>query len=113
MEGVSEFMEGTCQLHRKSFRDAFDSKQFSYSTVPDVFGYDFLSCSSVEFYIEPLHSCIDDVHIMTCSGNRLVFTDDIPVLPYDMRGFLDWLKCFQIMPHPDYTGFFCYDFWET
>ena len=65
----------------------------------------FLCGSSVEFYVEPINSCIDDTDTLISNVHEMAFTEDIPVLPDDVSGFLDTIDCSQITPYPDYPGF--------
>ena len=78
---------------------------FHIWSPPNVVQHHFQCGSSAEFYIKPMNSCIDDVDFMISNADELAFTDDIPVLPDDIRGYLDNIKCSQIMPYPDYPGF--------
>src|SRR6218665_131906 len=105
MEGVSDFIAGTCRLHRKSYNDIFYSIRFPFLSPPDVPEHRFLCGSSTEFYIEPIQSCIDDVDVMISKANELGCTGDIPVLPDDIRGFFDTITCCQLLANTDYPGF--------
>ena len=92
MEGVSDFIVGTCKLHPKSCNDFFESKQFPLWSSPNVIQHYFQCGSSVEIYIKPIISCIDDVDFMISNPDQLAFTEDIPVLPDEIRGYLDNIK---------------------
>ena len=67
--------------------------------------YTILCGSCAEFFIQPLHSCIDDVDFFKMTSHSLAFTDEKPVLPYDVRHIADTIDCFLIEPYLDYPAF--------
>ena len=105
MDGVSAFIVGTSPVHPKLYSDVFHSMQFHTMSTAKVPQQHFLCGSSIEFYVQPINSCIDDMDTLICNADELAFTEDIPVLPDDVSGFLDTMNCSQILPYPDYPGF--------
>ena len=105
MEGVSAFIVGTSLVHPKLYSDVFYSMQFHIMSGDQQPNHHFRCGSSVEFYVEPINSCIDDIDTLICNVHEMAFTEDIPVLPDDVSGFLDTINCSQIMPYPDYPGY--------
>ena len=42
---------------------------------------------------------------MAANNDHLAFTEDIPVSPNVLPGFLGKVKCSEIRPNPNYPGF--------
>ena len=98
-ELASEFIVGTCQLLPKSSNVVF-GPFYMYQPC-----YAMYCGSAVEFYIQPLHSCIADVDALRIRTDDLAFTGDFPELPSDVSCLRDSIKCYQIEPHLTYPGF--------
>ena len=106
MDGVSAFIAGTIPAHPRLYSDVFQSRQFHFtSEIIQVPHQHFVCGSSIEFYIQPIKSCIDDIDTLISKPNALAISEDIPVLPDDVSGFVDTINCSQITPYPDYPGF--------
>ena len=94
-EIASAFIFDSCQLLPKS----------SNAAIYFPKGYSRDCGSAMEFYIRPLNSCITDVDALLFSTEELAFTEDFPVLPQDMSGLSDTIRCYKIEPYLRYPGF--------
>src|SRR5688572_30556157 len=107
MDSVSAFIVGTSPVHPKLYRgllysDVFHSMQF-HNMSEDKVPHRYFQCgSSLEFYVELMNSCIDDIDTMISKADEMAFTEDIPVLPDDVSVCVDMTNCLQITPYPDY-----------
>src|SRR6188768_3749987 len=90
-ELASAFIVSTCQLLPSSV------------TAPK--GYAILCGSHAEFYIRPVNSCIGDVDFLVSIPDSLAFSGDFPVLPSDMGGLADTIKCYMIETYDTCPGF--------
>ena len=105
-ERASAFIVSTCQLLPKSFlliSDHMHDLIGSSSTAPKK--YALLCGSAVELYIRPVNTCIDDLDFLVVQTDRLAFSGDFPVLPSDMSGLADNIKCCKIQTYHRYPGF--------
>ena len=99
---ASAFIVSTCQLIPRSSLARFDlipSNCFKEKK------YRILSGSRAEFYIQPLIACVDDLDFLVVQGDELAFSGDFPVLPSDLGGLADTIKCYKIEPYDRYPGF--------
>ena len=107
-EMTSAFITSTCQLIPKSVSKLFVTdhmhglSRFS-GGVPT--SYSIICGSTEELYIFPLNSCIGDVDVLRCEADGLAFSDDFPVLPTDLSGLFDTIRCLQIESYQGYPGF--------
>src|SRR6218665_2731284 len=105
-ELASAFITSTCQLIPKLSLDYFDHMHnlvASKSPVPT--SYAILCGSHAEFYIRPLIICIDDADYLITNSDKLVFSGEFPLLPSDLSGLAETIKCFMIEPYDRYPGF--------
>src|SRR6218665_814971 len=105
-ESTSKFIDNTFQLIPKSslvYSDHMRNLLDSNDPLPT--GYRILCGSQAEFYIRPLITCIDDVDYLGARTDELVFSGDFPVLPSDLSGLAETIKCFKIEPYDRYSGF--------
>src|SRR6218665_2670399 len=105
-EMASAFIISTCQLIPKSVSivsdHMHDRRRFS-EDVPTSF---FIYCgSAAEFLIYPLNSCVGDVDVLSCEADILAFSDNPAVLPTDLSGLFDTIKCYLIESYQGYPGF--------
>src|SRR5688572_18615204 len=105
MDGVSAFIVGTISIYPKLYSNVFHSMQFHIMSPNQEPYYHFVCGSSMEFYVEPIHLCIEDTDILMCNAGEMAFTEDVPVLPDDVSGFVDTINCSRILPDPHYPGF--------
>src|SRR6218665_527010 len=100
---VSEFIVGTCRMFRKFNRNVFDSM---YSIHGESSNFHFIvCCSCVEFFIQPIQPCFGDVDMFLVKHSLLAFTNEKPVLPYDIRHIAYAIGCLLMEPYLDYPGF--------
>src|SRR6218665_489654 len=103
---ASELIVSTCQSLPKSYAPVTDRPR---CPIPSVclgpINHSWFCGSSAEFYIRPLNSCIDDTDKLYSSVNKMVFTEDIPVLPEHVDCLADTFQCYKIDPHPSYPSF--------
>jgi len=105
-ELASAFIISTCQLIPKSslvYSDHMHNLLGSNIPVPNE--YSILCGSNTEFYIRPLTTCIDDADYLVVQSDKLVFSRDSPVLPSDLSGLTETIKCLLIEPYDRYPGF--------
>ena len=105
-EMVSFYITSTCQLLPKSFPIVTDKM---HNLIPPGCSnpktYSILSGSNAEFYIQPLLTCIGDNDFLICEVDEMAFTTNVPVLPRDIRGLPESIRCFKIEPYQRYPGF--------
>src|SRR6218665_2498555 len=106
-ESASTFIVSTCQLLPKSSSTAVSdhSRDLIASTCPENRTYSICCGSSAEFYIRPLHPCIDDTDYLLPRADELAFSGNSPVLPNDVSGLADSIMCFKIESCPWYPSF--------
>ena len=96
---VSDFIVSVCQMLPKcnKLTNVYDSIR-----SPDYL----IACgSSAEFFIQPLQSCIGDLDYLLIRSCLLIFTNERPVLPYDVRHIADPINCLLMEPYQDYPAF--------
>src|SRR6218665_3953201 len=102
-ELVSEFIVGTCRMLPRFNTYVFESMHSIYDIN---FKLHTIKCGSrAEFFILPLHPCIDDVDIFGVKLNSLACIDEKPVLPYDLRHIPNTFDCLLMEPYPYHPGF--------
>ena|SRR6218665_3011261 len=74
-DSVSVFIAGTCRIIQKLEADVFQSIHSQSTTSGER--YKIVCGSSAEFFIQPLHSCIDDIDELELMGHHLVFRASI------------------------------------
>src|SRR6218665_427957 len=106
-ESASTFIVSTCQLLPKSSSTAVSdhSRDLIASTCPENRAYSICCGSSAEFYIRPLHPCIDDIDYLLPRADELAFSGNSPVLPSDASGLADSIMCLKIESCPWYPSF--------
>src|SRR6218665_2958104 len=105
-EMASDFIVFTCQFIPKSFSTSpCDIHDAIISEDPLITKFAFYSGSRVEFYIRPLNTCIGDTDYIVCRADRLAFSGDFPVLPRDISGLADTIRCFEIESNRECPGF--------
>src|SRR5688572_23509009 len=96
-EMASWFITITCQLLPKSFPTLSDRMHYlTASLSPAPIHYSIFCGSSVEFYIRPLHTCIEDTDFLTVKTEDVAFSGECLILPSDMSGLSDTIKCYKI-----------------
>src|SRR5688572_12429528 len=100
---VSEFIVRTCRMFPKTPTNIFETMHLQASV--SRLGYTILCGSCVEFFIQPLHRYIDDFDCFKMSSILLAFTDEKPVLPYDVRHSANAIDCFLMEPYLHYPAF--------
>ncbi len=105
-EMASYFITGTCQLLSKSFSPSSDHMHdLVMSQDPLTKQYAIVCGSQAEFYIRPLNTCIADIDFLYCYADQLAFSGDFPVLPSDISGLADTVKCYEIESYREFSGF--------
>src|SRR6218665_1691156 len=106
-EWASAFIVSTCQLLPKSsFNVVSDHIRDLFQTpCPANKVYRICCGSSAEFYIRPLYTCIDDIDYLQSNADELAFSGNIPVLPNDLSGVADSIKCYKIESYKRYPSF--------
>src|SRR5688572_17754883 len=105
-ELASALIVSTCQLLSKSFSLLSDHMHdLSPSLGAGPKPYAILCGSHAEFYIRPLTACIGDLDYLVSKPNRLGFSGDFPVLPCDISGLADTIKCYRIETYDICPGF--------
>src|SRR6218665_1328199 len=106
-ELASAFITSTCKLIPKSSHDYFDHlHHLVASNTPEITEYVILCGSQAEFYIRPLITCIDDTDNLIIQADELVFSGEYhSVLPSDLSGLPEEIKCYMIEPYDRYPGF--------
>src|SRR6218665_3325443 len=115
---VSKFIVGTCRVLPKFNTNVFDSMNSYYDKQCLSYSIRCGSCS--EFFIQPLQPCFGDFDYFEIKYNLLAFTEEKPVVPYDLRHTADKIYCLLMEPYLDYPGFvrlrhlglMCYN-WES
>ena len=98
-EEASDYIVSTCQLLPKSFSDVSDHMHRpctheSNEMAPKAY---LITCGrTAEFYICPMKTCIDDMDVLFYSADELAFSGDFPVLPSDVSGLPDMVKCYKV-----------------
>ena len=100
---MSEFIVGTCRMLPKSNTNMFESMHLQ--AFMQYENYFIVSGSCAEFFIQPLNSCIGDVDYFQMKPHTLAFTDEKPVLPYDVRHSSHTIDCLLMEPYLDYPAF--------
>src|SRR6218665_3607112 len=104
-EIVSDFITGSCQVIPKSYSPSSDHMHdlvASQDPVPK--DYAIVCGSKAEFYIRPLNTCITDTDVLLCATDEMVFSGNLPVLPSDISGLSDTIRCYEIVSSM-YTAF--------
>src|SRR6218665_405538 len=103
---VSYFIIHTCQLlprWRPRASDHMHNLTLTDSHPPNQYA---IACgSTAEIFLRPLNTCIGDLDCLTCSTDRLAFSGDFPVLPEDISGLADTIKCCEIESYEEFPGF--------
>src|SRR6218665_2400084 len=100
---VSEFIVGTCRMFTKFNTNVFDSMHTLHDETSTWY---FIVCGScAEFFIQPIQPCFGDVDIFQMTHSFLAFTNEKPVLPYDLRHTANAIDCLLMEPYPNYPGF--------
>src|SRR6218665_21275 len=95
---IWDFVVDKCQLLPKSY-DAVSE----YLQGVDEY---YIQCgSTMEFYIRPLNSGINDIDALVIKRNHLAFQGDFPVLPNDVSRLHDTIKCYRIESHLTFPSF--------
>src|SRR6218665_1883510 len=100
---VSKCIVGTCRMLPKINTNVFDSMRSAYDRK--MLLYIILCGSSAEFFIQPLRPCFGDVDFFDIRYNLLAFTEEKPVVPYDLCHTADPINCLLMEPYLDYPGF--------
>src|SRR6218665_74105 len=102
-DSVSAFIVGTCRTIPKIYVNVFQPVHLESTTNGEIYR---IVCGSVaEFFIQPLHSCIEDIDELDMRSKYLAFVDEKPVLSHDMRYTADRVCCFLIEPDQNYASF--------
>ena len=105
-EMASAFIASTSQLIPRSSLVHSDHMHYlvpSIRTVPTE--YTIMCGSAAEFCIRPLIVCINNLDFLCAHTNELAFSEEFPVLPSDLSGLADTIKCYKIEPYDRYPGF--------
>src|SRR6218665_3908627 len=105
-EITSFFIMGTCQLLSKSYSSSHDhmnSLLMSLHSIPKQ--YVIVCGSQAEFYIRPLNTCIADIDFLVCETDELACIDNSPVLPSDISGLAEKIRCYEIESYNEFPGF--------
>src|SRR6218665_1584960 len=105
-ESASTFIVATCELIPRSspvYSDHMHNLLSSSDPLPTI--YTILCGSKAEFYIRPLFTCIDDTDFLGARTDEFAFSGDFPLLPTDLSGLAETIKCFKIEPYDKYPGF--------
>src|SRR6218665_1536789 len=95
---ASDFITVTCQLLSKSCSPSSDHMHDLYTTEdPLSKDYAIVCGSQAEFYIRPLNTCITDTDVLLCATDEMVFSGNFPVLPSDISGLSDTIRCYEIV----------------
>src|SRR6218665_899313 len=101
---VSAFIVGTCQLIPRTSSFVYSDYMLNLSPSKHS-GYEVVFGSSTEFFIRPIVSCVDDMDLLIADTDQLVFSGESPVLPSDLNGLPDKIKCHKIEQCEGYPGF--------
>src|SRR6218665_1364952 len=102
----SDFIVGTCQILPESCYGVPERISIHVADTQRLpVAYSLHCGSSAEFYIRPLHSCIDDTDALDCKVDHLAFAEDVPELPNDVSHLGDKIYCYKIVPYAGYPGF--------
>src|SRR6218665_442029 len=101
---VSAFIVGTCQLIPRTSSFVYSDYMLNLSPSKHS-GYEVVCGSSTEFFIRPIVSCVDDMDLLIADTDQLVFSGESPVLPSDLNGLPDKIKCHKIEQCEGYPGF--------
>src|SRR6218665_1921394 len=101
---VSTFIVGTCQLIPRTSSFVYSDYMLNLSPSKHS-GYEVVCGSSAEFFIRPIVSCVDDMDLLIAETDQLVFSGESPVLPVDLNGLPDKIKCHKIEQYEGYPGF--------
>src|SRR6218665_60225 len=105
-EMASDFIVQTCQLLPRWRAHASDHMHYlSLKESPSPNMCAIMCGSRAEFFIQPLNTCIADVDYLTCRTDRLAFSGDFPVLPNDISGLADTIRCYEIESYDEFPGF--------
>src|SRR6218665_1774459 len=112
-ELASAFITTTCQLLIPGSALVYSEHMHNLlaSNYPEPKEYVIPCGSNVEFYIRPLLTCVDDADRLIAYTDELVFSGEFPVLPSDVSGLVDLIKCYKIEPYDRYPGFARLKFW--
>src|SRR6218665_2225791 len=104
-DGVSEFIVGTCQMFSESnVIEPYDMQDLIAQVSKDSLCI--LCGSSAEFFIQPIHACIEDSDRLRTNLNYRAFKDENFVeLCHDVHFFCDRIECLVIEPYDDYPSF--------
>src|SRR6218665_1945201 len=99
-DSVSAFIVGTCRTLPKSTDNVY--KLISFPISDGMKQNAFVSGSCAEFFIQ---SCFGDVDYLLVISERLAFTNEEIVLPYDSRHIVNPIHCLLMEPYLDYPAF--------
>jgi len=102
---VSEFIVGTCRMFRKFNTNAFESMHSIHYNGSSYYFIVILCGSCAEFFIHPIQPCLGDFDILHVKHSLLAFTNEKPVLPYDLRHTAHAIDCLLMEPYLAYPGF--------
>jgi len=102
-DSVSAFIVGTCRTLPKSTDNVY--KLISFPISDGMKQNAFVSGSCAEFFIQPIQPCFGDVDYLLVISERLAFTNEKIVLPYDSRHIANPIHCLLMEPYLDYPAF--------
>src|SRR6218665_2822063 len=81
-DSVSAFIVGTCRTIPKIYVNVFQPVHLESTTNGEIYR---IVCGSVaELFIQPLHSCIEDIDELDLRSNDLAFVDEKPEFSHEI-----------------------------
>src|SRR6218665_1369220 len=103
-ELMYDFIVDKCQLIPKCYDAVSEPIYFEDE-------YAILCGSTMEFYIRPLNSGINDMDALIVKRGILTFQSEFPGLPIDVSRLRDIIECYRMEPYLRYPGFVPLRFW--